>query len=156
MKVKIQAGAEIDTLTREELRAELTAWRGEIGRGVKFRKSSVTTVALAGNLFNTGGTKDTEIGPNAGMILAITSVWVSGAGFTAGTDTFSVFVNEIAPSNLRTSGLTRGKDWAQTGLVLVGNDRLFTSGTAAGAAGTAVAVAWSGIEVPEQLAWMLL
>lgn len=167
MKFKIEAGAELDLISRGELREELAiatgAWREEISRGVKWRKFSAQGVVGTPNPAGTwligagapNNSKDT-LGPDVGFVWAVTRIAVSGNGFVPGTDLFSVYVDEISPSRLVISGLTRGNTWDVGTFVLHSGEALALSGAGTGVAGTDVTVSGQAVEVPAQLAWQLL
>jgi hypothetical protein len=156
---EIKAGAKLDLLNKAEMREVLVGWYAEIGRGIKFRQFSGQGT-VAGAVWTIGGNaadnRRDPLGPEAGMLWAVTRLAVSGNGVIPGTDLFSVFVNEITPSKLVESGLTRGAKYDVGVLVLTGNDRLALAGAGTGVAGTDVTVSGAAIEVPVQLAWQLL
>lgn len=157
MKFKIQANADIDLLTKDEVKDVLVGWMAEIARGVKFRSFSASgTGAGGGAVYTIDGAATANLGPQAGFTWAVMRLYVSGAGVTAGTDLFSVFANAADPSRLVVSGLTRGKEWGSGGFVLNGNDRIVVQGVATGTAGGAVVIAGQAIEVPQQLAYRLV
>ena len=162
MKVKLQAGAEMDLLTREEVRAELQAhgaWRGEIARGVKFRDFSGQGT-VTGAVWSIGGDTPNNdkdpLGPQAGFVWAVTRIAVSGNGFVPGTDLFSVYKDSISATKLIVSGLTRGTTWDVPTLVLNSNQVLALTGAGTGLTGTDVFVSGQAVELPVQLAWQLL
>lgn len=163
MKAKLQAGVELDLLTQTELREELqaaAAWRTEIARGVRWRKFSAqgnvaTGVWTIGGAATPNNDKD-QMGPQDGFVWSVTRVAVSGNGFVAGTDLFSVFVDENTPSKLVTSGLTRWQPYDVGTLVLNGGEQLLLTGAGTGLAGTDVTVSGQAIELPVQLAWRMV
>lgn len=89
MKFKIQAGAELDLLTKSELGEALADWAAEIARGVRFRSISARAT-VAGGVWTIGGAnpdnRSDTLGPAPGMIWAVNRLAVSGNGYaTAGT-----------------------------------------------------------------------
>ena len=163
MKFTIHAGAEMETLTQgelsEELTAALSAWRAELGRGAKWRKFSARADVAAG-VWTIGGASAPNndkyaTGPQPGFTWAVTRVAVAGNGVIAGTDLWSVYVDDVTPSRLVTSGHTRFQTYDVGVLVLNGGEQLTLNGVGTGA-GTDVTVSGQAVEIPEQLAWMLL
>lgn len=159
-KFKIQANADIELLTRDEVRDVLRGWMEEIHRGLRFQEFSVTaTVAGAGTWQVAAPGPHDTLGPAPGMVWAITRVAVSGPGFARATNDFSVYKDEISPSKLvitvpGVATSTASWEWDVGGLILVGGRRLAFAG--AGTAGQQVTVAGEAVEVPVQLAWQLI
>lgn len=161
MKVKLQAGAELDLFNREEMAAELdrifAAWKAEIPRGVKWRPFSASTVA-AGGVWAIGGPgndKD-QLGPNPGFVWAVTRLAVSGNGVVQGTDIWNVFMDDIAPSKLVSSGHTRFVTYDVGVFVLNPNGQILAQGAATGLGGTDVTLSGQAVELPKELSWQLL
>jgi hypothetical protein len=149
MRFKLQAGAELDLLNREEMREELDAWSTELRRGIRFRQ-------ISGRTDRAGGVYTLTVdGPREGFMWAVTRLFVSGGGVVAGTDVFSVYVDEVTPSKLVESGLTRGQRWDVPTLQLDGGSVLIVSGVGTGA-GTDVTASGQAVEIPMQAAWQLL
>lgn len=159
MKFKLQAGAELDILSAPEVRQILGSWFTEVTRGIKFRQFS-GRAALAGGVWTIGGNatdnRQDVLGPEPGLLWAVTRIAVSGNGFVPGTDAFSVYIDEVTPSKLIESGLTRGARWDVPIVQLNGGERLTLSGVGTGVNGTDVVVSGQAVEVPAQLAWQLL
>jgi hypothetical protein len=159
MKFKIQAGAEFDVLTQSELRETLDGWYVEISRGIKFRKFSAQGNVSAGAWAIGGQAADNDkdpLGPAPGFVWAITRVAISGNGVVPGTDLYAVYVDEVTPTKLVTSGLTRGQIYDVGVLVLNGGERLALAGVGTGGTGTDVTLSGQAVELPVQLAWQLL
>ncbi len=156
---EIKAGAKLDLLTQKELQASLAGWFAEITRGVRFRQFSAQGTVVGG-VWTIGGSaaenRASSLGPEPGMLWAVTGIAVSGNGVIPGTDLFSVFIDEVTPSKLVDSGLTRSRSWDSPSLVLQGESRLAFTGAGTGIAGTDVTVSGRAVEVPVQLAWQLL
>lgn len=150
MKVKIQAGAEFDLLTEEELRRTLASWLTEIHRGARFVRRVAQGVANAsGDIV----IAPVDFGPEAGFVWDIrrVSTWAAGAGVD-----IPMYANEITPTNFvgfsgdQSETLTRGS------LVLTPNERLVLGGAGAAPVNETVSVNLQAWEVPSQLAWQLL
>ncbi len=153
MEFKIEAGAKINLLTKEEVGEVFAGWKAELARGIKFRTFSIRT-DVAGGVFST--TNVDFAGPDAGFVWAVTRLAISGAGLVLGTDLANVYVDDVTPSKLVMSGLTRQATWDIPGLILTGGSRVIVTGVGTGATGTDVTVSGAAIEVPLQLAWQLL
>lgn len=161
MKFKLAAGAELDLLTRDELREELSsagAWRKEIARAAKFPTFSATT-NVAGGVWSVGpGTADNQaqkLGPEPGFVWSIMRVVVNGNGIVYGTDLWNLFIGDPSPSKF----VLRANDFQQFNvgaLIISGGDQLYASGVGTGVAGTDVALTGQAIELPVQLAWRLM
>lgn len=163
MKMKFQVGQDFDMLNLDEMRQALaesrTDWANELIRGVKFVRivAKTTTSGGAWQISSTNSADSTNrLGPAPGMVWGVSRIAVSGAGLVLGTDLFSLFLGDPAPSTLVESGLTRGRVFgSSSALVLAEGDRLGFQGLATGG-GTDVTVSGAAIELPYMLAWQLL
>jgi len=163
MEVKLEAGARLDFLTKDEVRAELRAWGLEITRGIKFKQFSAT-VNLTAATFTIGGfgaSVAETLGPAPGFVWAVTRVAMSGAGFLPAADSYSVFIDEITASKFvvgvpGVAASTAAHEWNVPGLILNGGERLAVSGGSTGVAGTPITLSGQAVELPVQLAWQLL
>jgi hypothetical protein len=156
MKAKFEVGADIDFLTRDELRAELSGWLAEISRGVRFR-AFTGTGTVAGGVWqitsDTPGGKD--LGPAAGILWSVTGLIVSGSGYSPAADTYSVYLGDVSAARLQRSAIVRDTSWDVGGLVLTGPERLALAGVGTGA-GTEIVVSGRAVEVPIHLGWQLI
>lgn len=158
MKFKLQAGMDLDILTRQELGEELDrsagAWRTELSRNVRFPRISAPAVVAGGvwtvDPVSTAG----KLGPRPGFIWSVMRLAVNGNGITLGTDVWKVFVGEGSPTQFVDSA-TRGMNFNAGALVIRDGENLFFSG-AGTAGGTEVAVVGQVVELPDFLAWQLL
>lgn len=156
MKVKLQANAELDFLTKGEMADVLRGWLAETARGVKFvpfyaqlAKTAATFTVGANSQLPAG-----SLGPAEGFFWSVMQVAVTGAGIAA-ADTFSVYVNDISGTAVRVPTLTNaGKSFQKGEFVLQGPSRIAVTGASTGA-GTEIFVAGTAIEVPENLKWQL-
>jgi hypothetical protein len=147
-KFKLQAGMELDLLTRKEVLETLQAWHAELVRGVHFRSIVERTEQVAAAFSAT-------LRPPAGFVWSVTILALSGNGINLGADTFTIYRDEVAPSKLVASAISRQREWDAGVLVVEGPNALVVTGPATGVAGTDVFVTGAAIEVPEQLAWQL-
>ena len=159
MKFKLQAGMELDLLTREELGEELDrsagSWRGELSRNVRFPRFSARTDVVGGVwAINPDSNTAGKLGPKVGFIWSVMRLAVSGGGIVLGTDVWRAFVGENAPSQFVDSS-TRGMSFNPGALVIRDGESLLFAGAGTGA-GTDVTVVGQAIELPDFLAWQLL
>lgn len=160
MKVKIQAGAEIDTLTADELKGVLRDWMVEAMRGpIPKRFSAQATIAA--NAFTLDGQNNTgALGPEAGMVWLVTRVAVTG--LTNATDPSTLYVNGTQPWNVvlpsltGVAGSTGYHEFPAAQVMLTGNDRLILASTGAIAATGTVTLTGTAWEMPIGLVWKLL
>lgn len=160
VKVKINAGAEIDTLTREELRQELrlmtSDWMAEVTRGFKFRRFLALGPITAGAVSIVDGV-DNTLGPGAGMVWSVTSISVAGLALN---DSVDCLVNDKDPigSIARVAGTGQYPTirFNSPDIVLQENDTL--SFTASGLVSTASQLQVFGrcIEIPRVLSYKLV
>lgn len=159
MKMKLQAGMDIDLLTESEVRGALadfaTDWVKEMLRGVKFRKAGGQAQKAAGVFSIDGSTQTGDMGPAPGMIWSVTNVALGGGGFVQGTDLVSIFHGDNSSLNVVRSGVTRDASFPIGVLVVGPGDYLTVAGAATGAAND-VAVTLLCAEVPIKLAHLLL
>lgn len=154
MRFKIQAGAEIETVTPDELRATLAAWIQEVARGVKLRHFQATATVTVGNTFSIdGGSVADELGPRKDMVWKVLSVAFGGSGFLKGTDTVSIFIGDATDSRLVTSGVTRSFTFAPH--YLSGGEALSFTGAATDTGDQVIVSGWA-LEAPASLLSELL
>lgn len=150
MKVKLVGGAELDILTRDEVREELSAyqdWYVELRRGVKWVRR-VWTVALDGS--GNAVYSAPDAGPAPGMTWAVTKISHSASV------SMNVYVNTVAPSGLIAQvGSQSVVDLPVPSTVLHSADRL-TFTFSGGAASSMQVVSIHAIEVPTLASWLLL
>jgi hypothetical protein len=160
VKVKIQAGAEIDTLTKDELAKALRDWSVEVMRGpIPKRFSAQGTIA--GNALTIDGQNNTGVlGPEAGMVWLVTRVSV--VGLTNATDPTTLYVNGTQPWNVvlpsltGTAGSVGYHEFPASQVMLTGNDRLLLASTGAIAATGTCTLTGQAWELPIGLVWKLL
>lgn len=147
MKFKLHAGAELDLLTKDELKSALQDWAAELRRGVKFpRRVAQGTVTAAG----TFSLAPKDFGPQGSFLWGLRRVSFRGL---ASTETVQIFINGAAfvgtftapgpPMNF------------STGAVVLNSQELLTfSGTGLTVA-EQVTIDIQSIEVPIRLAHIL-
>lgn len=160
MKAKIAAGAEIDTLNKEELKQTLSemmvAWRVDAAKGdryVDIRDQGL--IDAAGGLTIGGASGDQRMGPREGYIWDIRRLCISGLDYAAG-DAVYVYRNEATPLSLlgRTDQVTRGLFLLDRQWVFYPGHQLVCVGTSLSATGY-VQVTGTVRELPISLAWRL-
>lgn len=161
--VKIAAGNDIETLSRDELDDALTkfavSWRREQLRGFTTRRISRQGTADAAGAIRIGGADSpTEgLGPAEGMVWSVTRLGYTNA---AGTPVVALSLNGDQPSDF-VRALTadvNGNHYAEYGsnaLLLDSGDVLLITGTGI-TAGTVVTVSGAAVEVPFNLRNLLL
>lgn len=160
MKVEIQAGAKLDVLSPDEMDDKLgklsKSWMTELARGVKFRDLPATKTTVAAGTWSIGATGD-QLRPNPGFVWAVTRLAVTGGGLVQGTDTYSIFKNDVSGAKTVRINQQRQSIFHQTELVLTESDSLIVTGVGTGVAVPPdVILAGAVIELPIQLAWQLL
>lgn len=162
-KIKLQAGAELDLLNKDELRHEmgrfLADWMVEAARGPRsVRFSALGAVTSAGTLTlggNTSTLTSGRLGPDESMVWSVKRWCISG--LVGNGDTLSAYVNNDGPNSLIMSGVSGFNNFGSDSLVLQGGDRLlFTGAELLTAAGTQVGVSGQAWELPATLMWRLL
>lgn len=154
MKIKIQAGAELETLSPGELRDELTraraAWISEVSRGVRARRFSATGTSDAGGAITIGVVGD-GVGPDTGMVWLLRRFSVQGYN-PAGTDTLALYNGSTSGSAVIVPKL---QTW-QTDMdeFLMPGDRLVVAGTVA--INTQVWITGQVQEAPASLLWRMM
>lgn len=159
MRAKLTAGAEIDFLTRDEIKTELSpilAYLTEMQRGVKpLRFNASAQVAGGGILIGDSGSPSDQISPKAGYIWAVTRLTIGGI---ATNENVGVYINAVGQGNIvdTVPGQTLRR-FGGNSLILLPEDRLIISATSgiAEPAGTNVYALGAALEVPREMAWKL-
>lgn len=151
MKQKLQAGMELDLLTKNEVTDILQSWRNELSRGARVRRYAVQGFADgAGNLLMGANTD----GPDQGMVWGITRLSVA-PGPTLAAAGLSVYANDAStPSALLVGRLLTDLYPDARGCMIQGGDSLRIAGAGI-TASAQVTVTMSIREVPVQMAWSL-
>lgn len=156
MRVKIQAGAELDMLNESELRKALAefgaSWRAEAAMGIKFPRFTVQGTIVGGSL-DIGGEATTGdlLGPDPGFVWDVRRVRITGLN-TA--DVVSMYINDPNPSQLvaDTSDVTKRLFLFSEHVILTPGDALRFVGTGLVATGP-VTISGQVREAPVSLAW---
>lgn len=160
-KVKIQAGAEIDTLNKTELDQALRTtsrdWFQQVARGDRYRRFSAKgTIAAAAVSIGGADQADAVLGPAEGFVWAVQRVGVHGlTTYPAGTtEAVRLYVNDEGPSSLVHPALLGYVDFGPQALILYPGDVLLLAAADLAATGT-VTLTGQAREVPMPLAWRL-
>lgn len=153
-KVKIQAGAELDVLTRSEMKEELAAfqanWWAEARRGDRFRRLLLQATVTAGGTVEFGTNPDQASGPADGFVWSVKRLNHSAAG-----EELDLYLNDASPGSL-VGRFPTARFWAFDAgqLVLYPGDTLVAAG-ASWTAGEIHTVTGAVRELPIALAWRI-
>lgn len=150
MKVKLEAGANLDLLTKGEVMDVLRSWQTELTRGARVRRYSMSAVVDAGGNVLMGDNRD---GPEESNAWGITRFTIApGATIPAGG--LAVYVNEVGPSQTLVSKLSTDLYPDARGCMIQSGDSLRIAGSGF-TVGQQVTVTMSIREVPVAMAWSL-
>lgn len=157
MKFKIQAGAELDLLTKDEVRAELerfaTNWRTEVARGIRYRRFSLYGDSTSGGVLSIGESGDQKAGPGTGFCWLLKRLSVSGAYDPAGGDELAFYHSSSENgSSLINAALPQVSDVEE----FFGPGETLVFAGASLTASTRFWVTGQVLEAPEALAWKLI
>jgi hypothetical protein len=157
MKIKIQAGAELDIATPDEVRREIqavrTSWMAEVAKGDRFINFYAGSTPAAGSV-TIGDLAEEIIGPREGFVWAIKRLSVVGYDPSPGTDSLALYKGDVAtPSATIIAKLLRDQFFSGSEIVLYPGDTLLASGTVAAA--TKIWLTGQARELPISLAWRL-
>jgi hypothetical protein len=153
VKVKLNAGAELDLITAAEVRKELdharASWIGEVSRGVRARRFSFTGDSDAAGALLMGNAGD-PVGPDQGMVWLLRRLSITNYN-PAGADVLALYHGDNQGSAVIVPKLAT---W-QTDMdeILMPGDRLVVAGTVA--VSTRVWVTGMVKEAPAALLWRL-
>lgn len=160
-KIKLKAGAFIDTLTQPEIDQSLTkfltSWRREVARGDSYRTFSRQGTADASGLLSIGGSDSSwGLGPDESMMWAVLRVCVTGL---AGTPVLRMFRNsadasQIVRGNFTVANNDASHEFGGPGCVLNPGGVLLLTGSGI-TAGTVVTLTGEAREIPAAMAWRL-
>lgn len=136
MKFKLQAGREVDVLTKEELKAGLTentaSWFREMARGLSTARFDGTSTVAAGDV-SIPAAGQAAVGPDVGFCWAVQRITADGLD---ANDVLVVYRNSAQPINrLGTVTATTSFKPGSKGCILRGDERLIITGTGLTATG---------------------
>jgi hypothetical protein len=158
MKVKIQAGAELDLLSPKEFNDGLTAamksWQGELARGGVFRDIQLSGIVNAAGAVEIGGPSVAQgIGPDPGFMWSIRRLYVQGL---ADGDAVTVYRNNTQPRDA-VRPIPFAAPYAgfhPNEFVLKAGDKLVIAGVSLTVAAEII-VTGAAKEVPEFMSWAM-
>ena len=157
MKVKLEAGAEFDFLTKDELRKVLADWMVETVKGARpVRFSGMATIDAA-HTVQLGGSSSSDPtgtwGPDAGFVWTVRRLAVRGINPSA--ESLSLYINNESPLSLVRDTITGYVDFSTSELIVQGPEKLLLVGNSLNSTGN-VFVSGAAIEFPIGLAWQRL
>lgn len=165
MKTKLQAGAELDLISKDEMRDVLKSvtqdWFNQTARGDRFKLFSASATIAAGALTIGGALqRDAVLGPADGFVWAVQRVAVFGLTTTTGdpkvtaSEPLRLFLNDDGASSLVHPALQGYQAFGEHELVLYPGSTLLVTGTSLTASGV-ITLTGQAREVPMPLAWRL-
>lgn len=164
MKFKIQAGAELDLLTKGEMSEALEtfrqAWVTEIARGDRYRRFSGQAAISAGSFTiggPDGGPDRADFGPRDGYVWSVKRLAVAlgdGTPLDPTMENLAIYINEVSPANLVHPVFVDYQPFGSDELVLYPGDELVIAGSSLSSTGY-LTVTGQAREIPMQLAWRL-
>lgn len=163
MKTKLQAGAELDLISKDEMKDVLQTvtkdWFNQVSRGDRYPRFSAAAT-IASNAFTIDGTERTyeRMGPAEGFVWAVQRIAVQGlTTYTEGTLTTEpvvLYLNDTGASSLVHPALVGYKEFGAHELIMYPGDTLVVVGAGLTATGQ-ITVTGQAREVPMPLAWRL-
>lgn len=155
-KFKINAGAEINVLDKDELRGELAharaSWVSEVAKGVRWKRASMWGTSDGAGLVTIGESGDNQLGPGEGFVWRIRRLSISGYDPVAPSlQSLALYQGSANASAIIVPKL--GTYNTQMDEVLMPKDTLVVAGTAA--ISTKVWVTVQVTEAPVALLWRL-
>lgn len=165
MKTKLQAGAELDLISKDEMKDVLKTvtqdWFNQVGRGDRYPRFSASGTIAAGELIIDGASQlNQRLGPAEGFVWAVQRLALhglttnTGDPLTSSTEPVQLFVNDTGPSSLVHPSLQGYKEFGEHELVLYPGDTLLVVGTALTKTGV-ITLTGQAREVPMPLSWRL-
>lgn len=158
MKVKIQAGAELDTVSPAELREEMRqfkeSWFSEIAKGDKYKRIMANTISDSNQDFSIGGSAavGAYLGPAEGFVWSVKRLYLYPLDATT-QDVFLGINDSSVGSRVRRFD-TSYLDFTTESLVLNPGETLIVYSENA-TASTSYTVTGQVREVPTTLVWRL-
>lgn len=151
MKVKLEAGASLDLLTKSEVDEVLRSWHNEVRAGVKYPLFSAQAVADANGLVSF--TADT-LGPAEGFVWDVRRLAVYAPSWDTATDLARIYINEPSPARLVAWNVATQLQFEPHALVLNYGSTLYITGGVM-TVGDVFTITGQAKEVPYQLGWSL-
>lgn len=146
MKVKLEAGASLDLLTKDEVGEVLRSWHEQVRAGVKYPLFAAQGIVRADNSFTIEGD---ALGPGESFMWDVRRLAIGGDTLT----NVNVYINEASPAR-RVCALTGDRGFNPVELVLNFGSRLVITGTGT-VPGAQITISGQAKEVPYLLGWSL-
>lgn len=165
MKTRLQAGAELDLISRDEMKEVLQTvtkdWFNQVGRGDRYPRFSAQGT-IAGGALTIGGAEalDAPLGPAEGFVWAVQRIALhglttnTGTPLTTSTEPVRLHLNDDGPGSLVHPAIQGYQEFGEHELVLYPGDTLLVVGTALTKTGI-ITLTGQAREVPMPLAWRL-
>lgn len=156
MKTKIQAGSEIETLTKDELTDVMTTirkdWYNQVARGDAWPRFHSQGTISAG-VVTIGGDEATDValGPRDGFMWAVQRIAIDGL---SSTESLAFYLNHTSPAVIVHPRIIGFQSFGQYDVVMKPGDQMVFTGTGLSSTGT-VTITGQAREVPMPLAWRL-
>lgn len=151
MKAKIEAGAEINFVTKDEVRDVLRSWANELTRGARLIRRSIQGIVPTGGILEMSD----GVGPAEGMVWGITRMSVA-PGPVLPQDGLSVYVNTVeSPSAMLIRSLSTDIFPDARGAMIGNGDTLHIVSNGSMVVGEQVTVTMTIREVPALMAWSM-
>lgn len=160
MRTTLELGAQLDTLTRGELRDELTIAAQthfqQYARGVKYLRMPITSAAVASSTFTIAGST-TGLGPREGYIWTIRRILVQGLTSGATPDVANLYRNNTSGIPVwQFTGNAFQQTFGKTELLLLPGEHLSLAGVGTIAATGTIFLTGDLIEVSAEQFFKLL
>jgi hypothetical protein len=170
-KVRLDIGAEVDFLTRDELAGELKKYRAEADaqaqgamRGIKYLRmprayaTPVSGTVRLGENFSAAGVPQVYtgpvIGPAEGYVWSVRLLACSGLGTGASPDILNIYRNGVSGGLMpiwQLNGNSFGYTFGRAEMVLLGGERLIAASVGSMMATGQVGLYGDAIEVPSEM-----
>lgn len=171
MRVKLDIGAEVDFLTRDELRGELDKYRAEQDareqgavRGIKYMRiprlyaTPASGTVRLGEAWSANGTVQTYTGqiagPNEGYIWSIRHLACNGLGTGSSPDELNIYNTGFMGGQepvWQLNGNNFGYTFGRAEMVLLGGERLIAQSVGSMTSTNQVMLYGAAIEVPSEM-----
>lgn len=152
-KFKIHAGAEVDVLSKDELRGELeharASWLGEVARGIRWKRASMFGTSDGAGAITIGENAEAMLSPGEGFVWLVKRLSISSYDPT--TQALALYQGAVSGSALIVPKLAAYT--VQMDELLMPKDTLVVSGTVA--ATTKIWVTVQVKEAPISLLWRI-
>ena len=159
MKQKFNAGAELDLITKDEVKELLnssrTSWFNEVAKGDRYKRFSAQGTVTAGGTLAIGAVVNQRIGPNDGFVWSLKRLNVfATTAFDPSSDTGLLYLNDPSPSSLVRALSSTYTQFGNNEVVMYPGDTLYVAFTGLTAT-EIVTISGAVRELPLPMAWRL-